>query len=83
MGTSATHVPVGEDQVQHLEFARECAHAFNATYGQQLLKEPATILCVLAILHCLESNLTDLKQLLNVLCHSKNRFRRCPSRIMI
>lgn len=29
----ATHVPVGEDQRQHLEFARECAAGFNHTYG--------------------------------------------------
>jgi tryptophanyl-tRNA synthetase len=29
----ATHVPVGEDQRQHLEFARECASGFNHTYG--------------------------------------------------
>lgn len=29
----ATHVPVGDDQRQHLEFARECAAGFNHTYG--------------------------------------------------
>lgn len=29
----ATHVPVGEDQRQHLEFARECAAGFNHTYA--------------------------------------------------
>ena len=41
----ATHVPVGEDQVQHLEFTRECANGFNAVYGQKIFQEPVTILC--------------------------------------
>lgn len=40
----ATHVPVGEDQSQHLEFARECVTNFNANYGEVLVK-PRTILC--------------------------------------
>lgn len=41
----ATHVPVGEDQCQHLEFARECASAFNHVHGQQpLLVLPNTLL---------------------------------------
>ena len=39
-----THVPVGEDQLQHLEFARECAGNFNAVYGH-VLTQPETILC--------------------------------------
>ena len=29
----ATHVPVGEDQKQHLELARDIAGAFNRRYG--------------------------------------------------
>ncbi|CRK25468.1 hypothetical protein BN1708_004020 [Verticillium longisporum] len=33
----ATHVPVGDDQRQHLEFARECANVFNNAYGQHLV----------------------------------------------
>ncbi|MCJ1248317.1 Tryptophan--tRNA ligase, mitochondrial [Trapelia coarctata] len=41
----ATHVPVGDDQAQHLEFARECAGNFNSIYGK-VLTEPATILCL-------------------------------------
>ena len=40
----ATHVPVGEDQVQHLEFARECANNFNSMHGT-VLKEPQVLLC--------------------------------------
>ncbi|KAI1282278.1 tryptophanyl-tRNA synthetase [Xylaria sp. FL0933] len=39
----ATHVPVGDDQRQHLEFARECVTNFNHTYGQELLVPPETI----------------------------------------
>ncbi|KAJ4304021.1 Tryptophan--tRNA ligase, mitochondrial [Collariella sp. IMI 366227] len=34
----ATHVPVGEDQRQHLEFSRECATNFNHTYQTKCLK---------------------------------------------
>ncbi|KAJ8107077.1 hypothetical protein ONZ43_g6848 [Nemania bipapillata] len=39
----ATHVPVGEDQKQHLEFARECVTNFNHKYKQKLLVSPETI----------------------------------------
>lgn len=39
----ATHVPVGDDQKQHLEFARECATNFNATYAGGSLISPETI----------------------------------------
>ncbi|KAI1826192.1 tryptophanyl-tRNA synthetase [Xylaria intraflava] len=39
----ATHVPVGDDQKQHLEFARECVTNFNHTYKQDVLVSPATI----------------------------------------
>ena len=31
----ATHVPVGEDQKQHLELTRDIASAFNSTYDQE------------------------------------------------
>jgi tryptophanyl-tRNA synthetase len=33
-------VPVGEDQRQHLEYAREAANKFNIAYGDGILKEP-------------------------------------------
>jgi tryptophanyl-tRNA synthetase len=33
-------VPVGKDQVQHLEMARDIARAFNKTYGQEVFVEP-------------------------------------------
>lgn len=36
-------VPVGEDQRQHIEYAREAANKFNLAYGQ-LFKEPKEII---------------------------------------
>lgn len=33
-------VPVGKDQKQHVEFARDMAGSFNAVYGKDLLKLP-------------------------------------------
>lgn len=37
-----THVPVGEDQKQHIELTRDLAQRFNATYGEVfVLPEPA------------------------------------------
>ena len=56
MRIRATHIPVGEDQEQHLEFARECAHGFNAIYGPVLAK-PETMLCMLYLLR--KTGLTD------------------------
>ena len=35
----ATHVPVGEDQKQHLELARDIAHKFNTDFAQTILEE--------------------------------------------
>ena len=36
----ATHVPVGEDQKQHLELARDIAQKFNSDYGAELFPLP-------------------------------------------
>lgn len=36
----ATHVPVGEDQKQHLELSREIASTFNTRYETELLVQP-------------------------------------------
>ena len=36
-------VPVGRDQVQHVEIARDVADAFNATFGETLLPPAASI----------------------------------------
>jgi tryptophanyl-tRNA synthetase len=33
-------VPVGKDQVQHIEMAQDIAQSINANYGQQVLKVP-------------------------------------------
>lgn len=30
----ATHVPVGEDQIQHLQLAQHIAQFFNVKYGE-------------------------------------------------
>ncbi|OGR83606.1 MAG: tryptophan--tRNA ligase [Elusimicrobia bacterium RIFCSPLOWO2_01_FULL_64_13] len=40
----ASHVPVGEDQLPHLELTREIARRFNHIYKKQVLKEPQAIL---------------------------------------
>src|SRR6202000_3339784 len=38
----ATHVPVGDDQKQHVELTRDLAQRFNATYGDVfVMPEPA------------------------------------------
>lgn len=41
---NATHVPVGEDQVQHLELTRTLANAFNRAVGAKILTAPKTVL---------------------------------------
>ncbi|KAL2262384.1 hypothetical protein VTK26DRAFT_1517 [Humicola hyalothermophila] len=48
----ATHIPVGEDQQQHLEFARECVTNFNATYKTRCLVPPQTLVCECDPLPC-------------------------------
>lgn len=40
----ASKVPVGLDQVPHLELTREIARRFNYLYGEELLPEPEAIL---------------------------------------
>ncbi|CEP60692.1 tryptophan--tRNA ligase MSW1 LALA0_S01e16776g [Lachancea lanzarotensis] len=40
----STHVPVGDDQAQHLELARTLAQSFNAMFKSQVLTVPTTIL---------------------------------------
>ena len=40
---SATHIPVGEDQNQHLEIARDIAQKFNRQFGD-VLKVPQAVL---------------------------------------
>ncbi len=40
----ATHVPVGEDQKQHLELSRDIAGAFNRTYDQDYFPLPEPLI---------------------------------------
>jgi tryptophanyl-tRNA synthetase len=40
----ATHVPVGEDQKQHLELARDIAQKFNNDFGKELFPLPNPVI---------------------------------------
>jgi len=40
----ATHVPVGEDQVQHLELSRDLADLFNRTYKKRIFPLPQHVI---------------------------------------
>ncbi len=40
----ATHVPVGEDQKQHLELARDLASTFNTRYGVNFFPQPEPVI---------------------------------------
>jgi tryptophanyl-tRNA synthetase len=44
LGYKATHVPVGEDQKQHLELARDIAQKFNTDYGTDLFPLPEPVI---------------------------------------
>ena len=39
----ATHVPVGRDQIQHLEMTRDMAQRFNHVYGEHLVMPEAVV----------------------------------------
>lgn len=41
---NATHIPVGQDQVAHIEFSREVVRRFNHIYQTELLPEPQPVL---------------------------------------
>lgn len=40
----ATHVPVGEDQKQHLELARDIAQKFNNDFGREVFPQPEPLI---------------------------------------
>lgn len=40
----ATHVPVGEDQKQHLELARDLAATFNTRFGEEFFPQPEPVI---------------------------------------
>jgi len=44
LGYKATHVPVGEDQKQHLELSRDIAGAFNRSFGVEFFPLPEPII---------------------------------------
>ncbi len=44
IGYDIDAVPVGKDQIQHLEMTRDIARAFNKTYGREVFKEPEAII---------------------------------------
>lgn len=44
LGYHATHVPVGEDQKQHLELARDIAGAFNRACGEEFFPLPKPLI---------------------------------------
>lgn len=46
----ADTVPVGEDQIPHLEFSREIARRFNYLYNTDILPEPKAILAKVSLL---------------------------------
>jgi tryptophanyl-tRNA synthetase len=39
----ATHVPVGKDQIQHVEMAQDMAGSFNAAYGEVFVRPDAMV----------------------------------------
>lgn len=43
-----THVPVGEDQQQHIEFARSMANSFNHAYAP-VFEIPEPVICDLIL----------------------------------
>lgn len=44
IGYDIDAVPVGKDQIQHLEMTRDIARAFNKTYGTEVFREPEAII---------------------------------------
>ncbi len=44
IGYDCEAVPVGKDQIQHLEMTRDIVRAFNKTYKQDIFIEPEAII---------------------------------------
>lgn len=44
LGYDSTHVPVGADQIQHIEVTRDLAQRFNQLYGESLVLPEAYVL---------------------------------------
>ena len=43
LGYEIDAVPVGKDQIQHLEMTRDIARAFNKTYSEDIFREPEAL----------------------------------------
>lgn len=54
----STHVPVGEDQIQHLELAQDLARIFNNQYGE-FFREPRALLSMFGSFHFYLMTLTS------------------------
>jgi tryptophanyl-tRNA synthetase len=44
LGYDIDAVPVGRDQLQHLEMSRDIARGFNKTYDTEVFKEPEALI---------------------------------------
>lgn len=44
LGYDCDTVPVGRDQLQHLEMMRDIARSFNKTYGKDVFSEPEAVI---------------------------------------
>jgi tryptophanyl-tRNA synthetase len=58
-------VPVGEDQVQHLELSRDVARKWNARFGEEFFPEPKALLTPVRRLMGLDGNAKMSKSLGN------------------
>lgn len=65
----ATHVPVGEDQVQHLEFCRDIVAKFNNQYQVDFFPSPITIECNLRIFLIFDFSIFTKKENVNTKKH--------------
>src|SRR5262249_16712644 len=63
----ARFVPVGEDQVAHLELAREAIRRFNNFFGGDVLAEPQPMLTTFGRLPCLDADKKMSKSLGNTI----------------
>jgi tryptophanyl-tRNA synthetase len=63
----ARHVPVGDDQVAHLELAREVVRRFNNVFGADVLVEPLPLLTAMSRLPGLDGDRKMSKSLGNTI----------------
>ncbi len=51
----ATHVPVGEDQLQHIELTRDIAAKFNNLYATRFMPSPVAIASIICFHKAVDS----------------------------